>query len=64
MMRRNEKAEGKIIASKKIMMLLVSGKCVCACIVCGSEAFSTSKKIDEFFDSFVCMMASALSNFI
>ena len=32
-----------------MVMPLVSDKCVCACIVCSGEAFSTSKKTDEFF---------------
>jgi len=54
-------AEVKIIM---VMPLLVSDKCVCACIVCGSEVFSISKKIDEFFDAFFCMTSLALSNFI
>ena len=53
MMMRKEMVEVKIMASKKIMvMLLVSDKCVCVCIMCGSEVFSTSKKIDDFFDIF------------
>ena len=47
-------AEVKILASKKIMVIpLASDKCVCACIMCGGEVFSTSKKIDEFFDAFL-----------
>ena len=41
-------AEVKII----MVMPLASDKCVCACIVCSGEAFSSSKKIDEFFDAF------------
>ena len=42
------------MAVVKIIMviLLVSDKCVCACIMCGGEVFSTSKKIDELFDAF------------
>jgi len=47
-MMRNEMAEVKII----MVMPLSSDKCVCACIMCGGEAFSTSKKIDAFFDDF------------
>ena len=35
-----------------MVMPLVSDKCVCACIVCSGEAFSTSKKTDEFFHAF------------
>jgi len=45
MMMRNEMVEVKII----MVMPLASDKCVCVCIMCGSEVFSTSKKINEFF---------------
>ena len=52
-MMRNETVEVKIMESKKIMVMpLASDKCICACIACGGEAFSTSKKIDDFFDTF------------
>ena len=47
-----------------MVMLLASDKCVCGCILCGGEAFSTSKKFDDFFDAFFCMTSLALSNFI
>jgi len=42
-----------IMTSEKIMVMqLASDKCVCACIMCGGEVFSTSKQIDEFLTHF------------
>ena len=53
MMMKNEMAKVKIMASKKLMVMpLASDMCVCGCTMCGSEVFSTSKKIDDFFDAF------------
>ena len=65
MMMRNKMVEVKIMASEKIIVMpLASDKCVCACIMCGGEAFSTSKKIDDFFMHFSHVTSLALSNSI
>jgi len=59
--------EVKIMASEKIMVMPHHWRVtsvLCACIMCGSEVFSTSKKIDDFFDAFFDVTSFAISNFV